>query len=522
MGQERLTMRKIKEILRYYFSGITSTRQIGLSVGCGKSSVGSCIQKSIAAGIKSFEDISGFTDTELEELLYTPASAIKRKSDKEQPDWNNLHEELRKPHVTLALLWTEYKAEHPAGYEYSHFCETYRVWSKKLSLSMRQVHKAGEKSFVDFCDGLNFVDAVTGERIPTELFVGVLGASSYVYARAVLSQDIRSWIDCHCRMYEYFKGVTAITVPDNLKSGVTKPDRYEPEINSSYREMSEYYGTCIIPARVRKPKDKAKAEASVLVVQRWILAALRGRTFYSLFELNAGIEELLEKLNNKIMRHLGKSRKELYETIDRPALKPLPSARYEYAEWKKVRVNIDYHICFDWSYYSAPCNLVQEELWCRATGTVIELYYKNKRITSHMRSVKRGEYVTKEEHRPKSHREYKEWTPTRIISWGSDVGKNTGSFIEALLNERKHPEQAYRSALGVIRLAKQHGNDRVEKACAKALSINSISYKTVDVILKKKMEEVPVAPKQISLFTSTENVRGRDYYNEKGGIENAH
>jgi len=336
------------------------------------------------------------------------------------------------------LLWTEYRADNPDGYEYSYFSELYRYWSKRCTLSMRQVHKAGEKAFVDYAgDTVGIIDRLTGEIRDAQIFVGALGASSYVYARAEFSQDEEHWIDCHCRMYSYFGGVTEITVADNLKSGVTKSDRYEPTINSSYQDMSEHYGTCIIPARVRKPRDKAKVEANVLVAERWILASLRNKFFYSLPELNSAIEELVTKLNNKVMRHIGKSRRELYEAIDRPALKPLPATGYEYTEFKKVKVSIDCHISLEGSYYSAPYQYVHEELWCKYRSSVIELYFNNKRIASHIRSFRKGEYVTNKEHLPRSYREHLEWTPSRIISWGSTIGDNTGVFIERLIRVRK-------------------------------------------------------------------------------------
>ena len=516
MAQGRLTVRKIKEILRYYFSGISSSRKIGLSIGVSKSAVGSCISKALLAGIKSINEVSAYSDIELEQLLYPSAKEPDKgvstgKGSKVLPDWNYIRHELGRKHVTLALLWTEYKADNPSGYEYSQFCELYRRWNKKFATSMRQVHKAGEKAFVDFCDGHDVLDINTGEARETDLFVGTLGASSYVYARAVFTQDEENWIDCHCKMYSYFGGVPEITVPDNLKSGVTESDRYEPLVNASYQDMSEHYGTCIIPARVRKPRDKAKVEASVLVAQRWILASLRDKVFTNLYDLNVAIDELLSKLNNKVMRHVGKSRKELYETIDRPMLKQLPSTTYEYTRFKKVKVNIDCHISLDGSYYSAPYQYVHEELWCKYRSLVIELYSNGKRVASHIRSFKKGAYVTNKEHLPKSYREHLEWTPSRIISWGATLGENVGLFIEKLISEKRHPEQGYRASLGVIRLAKKYDNDRLNKACGKALSIDSISYKTIEMILKKNMEGVPL-PKTLDLFTATENLRGSAYY----------
>src|ERR1039457_2640970 len=309
----------------------------------------------------------------------------------------------------------EYKGENPGGYQYSQFAELYRRFEERLSVVLRQPHGAGEKCFVDFCDGLALIDQHTGERIATQLFVGALGASSFTFARATLSQELPVWLDCHVCMYEAFDGVAAITVPDNLRSGITKPDRYEAEINPSYRELAEHYGTCIIAARVKKPRDKAKVEAAVLVAQRWILAVLRHRSFYHLQDLNAAIDKLLAKLNDRKMRHVKQSRRELYERIDRPALKALPAQAYEFADWKQVGVNIDYHIAFDEHFYSVPYTLVGESMWCRATGRTIELIHQGKRITTHVRSFVKYDYSTHPEHRPASRRAYLKWTPLRLI-----------------------------------------------------------------------------------------------------------
>jgi len=284
--------------------------------------------------------------------------------------------------MTLALLWQEYKEENPLGYQYSWFTECYQAWAKKLTLSMRQTHIAGEKVFVDFCDGILITDPVTNEKIKTHLFVGALGASSYTFAYAVLSQEVPSWLHCHVKMYEFFGGVSQITVPDNLLSGITKACRYEAQINLSYEELSRHYGTCIIPARVRRPKDKGKVEAAVLVAQRWVLAVLRHRIFYSIKELNDAISPLLLRLNQKKMRAIKKSRLELFEEIERRELKPLPSARYEFAEWKRVSLNIDYHIEYDDHYYSAPYTLYGQELWLRAGHEIIEVFHRGQRVAS--------------------------------------------------------------------------------------------------------------------------------------------
>jgi transposase len=523
MAAERLTMRKLRDILRLHFlGGVKSSRKISRAVGCGKTAVLDCLRRAPQLGIQSWHDVEALDEEQLERKFFATAPGVRGPSDRSLPDWPKLHEELRRRdhQMTLALLWCEYKEEHPTGYQYSRFAELYRLWSKKLSVVMRQNHIPGEKAFVDYCDGLVVTDPVTGEKRSTQLFVGCMGASSYTFATATFTQELPSWLDSHVRMFEFFEGVPQITVPDNLKSGVTKSDRYEAGINPSYRECAEHYGTCVIPARAGKPRDKAKVEANVLVAQRWILAVLRNRTFYSLNEVNQAIQELLEKLNNRTMRHVKESRRQLFERLDRPALKPLPSSRYEFAAWKKERLNIDYHIQYDDHFYSAHYTLVGEEVWCRGASETIEIFLKGNRIASHVRSFLKGKYTTLPEHRPASHRAHLEWTPSRIINWGKTIGPHTGTLIDQVIQSKPHPEQGYRSALGIIRLEKTFGRDRVEKAAEKALLLGSPSYQTIKTMLKRKMESVPLAKpvqstpqasQQLDLL-SEENLRGKKYY----------
>jgi transposase len=391
---------------------------------------------------------------------------------------------------------------------------------------MRQNHKAGEKAFVDYCDGLWLVDAKTGSRTRTQLFVGCLGASSYTFAEATLSQKLPDWISSHCKMWSFFGGVTEITVPDNLRSGVTKSDRYEPKINESYQDMATHYGTCIIPARPVKPRDKAKVEAAVLLAQRWILAKLRNRLFTDLNEMNAAIDECLEFLNNRKMRQMNKSRHELFLEIDRPNLKPLPTTQYEFADWQDARANIDYHVTVDFHHYSVPYQLVHELMNVRSTGTVVEIFYRGQRIASHVRSHYRGKHTTKSEHMPKSHRAHAEWTPSRVISWAKSVGVNSALLVEKIMNCKKHPEQGFRSAMGIIRLEKKYGKTRLEKACLRALEVGALSSGFVSEFLKNKMDfpergngDIPTSShfdpitneEQLALL-GAENIRGSEYY----------
>lgn len=511
-------MRQIKSILQlYHVGGIQSRRQIARAVGVGKSSVADCLRRAKAAGLTDWGAIAPLDEETLEQRLYRVAWGQTAARSRPLPDWAKIREELaRRDHqVTLALLWQEYKAQHPEGYQYAQFTVLYRAFEKKLSVVLRQHYRGGERCFVDYCDGIAITDPLTGEKIPTQLFVGALGASSYTFAYATGSQTLPEWLDAHVRMYSFFKGVAAITTCDNLAAGVTRADRYEPLVNESCAELARHYGTCVIPARVRKPRDKAKAEAAVLVAQRWILAVLRHRTFYSIAEVNEAMAPLLEKLNHRVMRHVAASRAELYARLDKPALKSLPATPYEFAEWKKVRVNIDYHVAFDDHYYSAPYALVRETLFVRATRTTVELIFKGKRVGAHPRGLEKYRYTTDPAHRPASHRAHLEWTPSRLIEWGRRIGTHTAVLIEHVLAHKPHPEQGYRSALGILRLGKKHGSARLEQAATKALAINSPAYTTVKTMLARGMEGQPI---ETANATRDEtplrggNVRGGHYY----------
>ena len=491
MAAKRISMRRIREILRLHFVAHLRQRAIARGLGCSRPVVAEYLARAAEAGLSSWEQVEPLDESELERLL----SQQERELPSPRPvaDWKYVHAELKRDGVTRELLWQEYREQHPNGYGLSQFKALYARWTKCLSVVMRQQHRAGEKMFVDYCDGLSLVDARTGELIPTQLFVSALGASSYTFAEATLSQELSSWLQSHVHAFEFYNGVAAITVPDNLRSGVTKPCRYEAGINPSYQDLAVHYGTCVIPARVRKPRDKAKVEAAVLVAQRWILAVLRNRTFHTLTEMNAAISELLEKLNRRVMRQFRQSRLELYETIDRPALKPLPPTRYIFADWAKAKVNIDYHVEFDHHYYSVPYTLAHEVLELRASAMTVEIYRKGRRIYSHDRSYHKTErYVTRPEHMPESHRAHAEWTPSRIVQWAGTIGTATAALVETMLARKAHPEQAYRSALGIIRLAKSLGEQRVELAANKALVLNSPSYHTIKSILKNNTEAVPL------------------------------
>ena len=515
-------MKTIKRLFELRYQAKLSQRQVAKALGCGRTTIQRYERIASKKGLTDFSLINSLSEQELLcrlglggdfRFLSTPL-----RKDKLLPDWSEIYRELSKKHVTLALLWSEYKEDNPEGYQYSQFCEHYKRWRQKLSVSLRQEHKAGEKAFVDYAGStIDIIDSETGEVRAAQIFVGVLGVSSYTYVETTWSQSLPDWLMSHRRMFEFFSGVPQILVPDNLLSGITKPDRYEATVNRSYQDLSEHYETCVIPARVRKPKDKAKAEAGVLLASRWILAALRNKTFCSLEELNEAIQVLLEKLNNKKMRHFKKSRRELFEAIDQPALGSLRSKPYIFSEWKAARVNIDYHIIFDDHFYSVPYQLTKQEVQLRATSQTVEIFHKSTRVASHRRSSRKGGFTTDPSHRPLSHQAHLEWPPERIIKWAKSKGDNTGLFIQHLINTKAHPEQGYRSALGVIRLADKYGNVRLNQACGNAIAIASISYQTVKNMLKNGMEKV--APpsknkttKQQDFFTSNENVRGKECY----------
>jgi transposase len=507
-------MRQVKEILRQKWVLGRSHREIAHALGVSVGVVGTTVSRAAAAKLTSGE-LEALSEEQLEQRLYGPK--LGTRAPRPMPDPAYLHAERRKPGVTLELLHLEYLEKHPDGYRYTQFCEAYRQWLRKRRLSMRQVHHAGEKVFTDFSGKKpHVVDAATGEVTDAELFVAALGASSYTYAEATRTQQVPDWIGAHVRTYEFLGGVPRDTVPDQLRSAVSAPCRYEPAIQRTYEEMARHYGTTIVPARPGRPRDKAKVEVAVQVAQRWILARLRHRTFFSLGELNEAIAELLVELNARTMKTYGASRRELFERLDRPALRPLPDKRFEPGEWQKERLaNIDYHVDVDGHYYSVPYQLAREEIEPRKTRTTVELYHRGVRVASHLRSTERGRHTTEPEHMPKAHQAHLEWSPSRFVRWAEKVGPETAKLVAAILSERPHPEQGYRSCLGILRLGKRYGDDRLEAACARAFRAGARSYRHVDSILRHGLDRVSPrgdgGPNRAPLVHG--NIRGRDYYN---------
>lgn len=511
MAQIRVSMYKLREILRLKYECGMSTRQAGSSCGISHQTVSKYWEQAEKAGVDWQRD-KQLSDNELEKRLNGRIRS--EVPEKAMPDFEYLFHEQKRPHVTMQLLWQEYKEANPDGYQYSWFSEMYQNWKKKLNISMRQEHKAGEKMFIDYCDGPYITDPETGKKIPTNLFVGVWGASNYTYAEASLSQEKEAWLMSHVRAFEYSECVPHAVVPDNLKSGVSKSCRYEPYINRSYHDMCQHYGTSVIPARPYKARDKAKVEAGVLVAQRWILASLRNRTFYRLSELNQAIKELLEKLNNRQMQKIHCSRKQMFETLDKPAALPLVCQRYEYAEWHKARVNIDYHIEAYSHYYSVPYQLVREQVDVRATEHIIEMFYKGQRVSSHVRSYEKYAFTTKKQHMPEAHRKYLEWTPSRIIQWAAKTGECTKKLVQHIIESKKHPEQAYRSCLGIFRLEKVYPKERIENAARRALTFRTCSYQSMKSILATGLDKQTDSPVEVNRRISPmhENIRGQEYY----------
>jgi len=515
MAKRRLPVRKIKEVLRLKHACGLSKRDIARSCNVSRSTVGDYLMRARAAGL-SWPESSELSDTELEARLF-PTEHLASSVHRPPPDCEYIYHELRcyrKVNLTMTQLWLEYKERHPDGYQYTQFCEYYHRWRDKLDYCMRQEHRAGEKVFVDYSDGLVIVDLATGELIPTQLFVAVWGASNYTYAEATLSQKLPNWIGSHVRAFRYFSCVPLVLVPDNLKSGVNDACFYEPELNPTYAEMAEHYGCAVLPTRPRKPKDKAKVEAGVLIAQRWILAVLRHRTFFSLEELNAAIRECLERLNTRPLRRLGKSRRDLFETIDRPMALPLPERAYEYAEWLKAKVNIDYHIEVDHHYYSVPHQQLREKLDVRLTAATMEAFHKGKRVAAHARSYVRGTHTTLKEHMPPEHRKYAEWSPSRFIQWASKTGAATAQLVEKIIAARTYPEQGYRACLGILRLGQHYEPERLEAAAKRALRFNTCSYRSVRAILAAGLDRQPYADEQPcqTILPRHGNIRGREYY----------
>ena len=512
MPAKRLSMRKIKEVLRLKWGSGLSNRKIAASCGISRPTVSEYLRRAESASVR-WPLPDDLDDTHLERLLFPPPPDLPPRQ-RGMPDWATIQSELKHQGVTLFLLWQEYRQAHPDGYQYSWFCEHYRAWRGKLDLVMRQDHRAGEKLFVDYAgQTVPVIDRTTGEIRQAQIFVAVMGASNYTYAEATWTQSLPDWIGSHVRTFKFLGGVPELVVPDNLRAGVSKAHRYEPDANPTYQDMASHYGVAILPTRVRKPRDKAKVESGVLVVERWILACLRHRQFFSLAELNTAIAELLDKLNERPFKKLPGCRREHFEQLDQPVLHSLPLEPYAYAEWKKARVHIDYHVAVDGHFYSVPYTLVKKEVEVRITRHTVECFYRGNRVASHKRSGQKGHHTTLTAHMPESHRQAGEWSPERFQRWASKTGPATEKLIQVVLGSRRHPQQAYRSCLGILRLGKAYGEERLEAACRRALLLGSCRYKSIESILKHRLDEQALETQQeLALPDTHDNIRGPAYY----------
>ena len=507
-------MRVVREVLRLTFAG-TSKREVARRTGMAASTVRATIARFKSLGL-IWPLPETITDSDLEAKIYKSAGKKQGHRRIIEPDWASLHREMKRKHVTLSILWDEYIAGHPEGYRYSRFCELYRSWEDKISVTMRQAHLGGDKLFVDYAGDTASVviDRLTGEIRKAQIFVAVLGASSFTYAEATWTQSLADWIGAHTRAFEAIGGVTRLLVPDNTKTAIIKACLYEPQVNRTYTEMAAHYGTGVLPARPRRPRDKAKVEVGVLIMERWILGRLRNRRFHSLGELNEAIRGLLVRINDeRPIRRLGVTRRQLLEEVDRPALKPLPVEPYVFAEWRARRVGIDYHVDVDKHYYSVPHRFARAEVEVRLTGRSVEIFARGERIAVHLRSSGNGKHTTVQEHMPSSHRRYANWTLDRIRTDAAAIGPSTAALCDLILEHRPHPEQGFRACLGIVRLVKPFGNARVEAAATRALDIGAMTYGSVRSILDNNLDRHSAGqrgPDGVTILHP--NIRGPRYY----------
>jgi len=516
MPAVRTTMKTIRELLRLKFEANLTQRQIAKILDMGLGTVSLHLRRIKDVGL-SWPLPEDMDDKQLEAKLF-PSSPAPTRLGFVEPDYANIHEELKKKGVTKQLLWEEYKQSYSDnGYQYSQYCQRYRDWIGTLKRSMRQIHKAGEKLFIDYCGPtMPIINGNTGEIRQVQVFVAVWGASNYTYAEATYTQKKPDWIQSHVNAFKFFGGVPEILVPDQLKSAVTKSCRYEPIINATYQHMASHYKTVVIPARPYKPKDKAKAENAVLIVERWIMARLRHVQFFGLAELNQHIRFLLDDLNQRPFKKLPGCRASQFEQLDKPAIRALPRMPYQFTEFKMARVNIDYHVEYEKRYYSVPHHLVKHEVEVQASRDSLAIFFAGKEIARHPRNSQQGNFTTNTSHMPQAHRKQSEWSPGRLLNWAQDIGPSVVKITQALLDRKAHPEQAYRSCLGLLSLSKKYDAQRLNAACQRALTIHSPSIRSIQSILKNGLDQQPLnEPEKSAEDTPSEtheNIRGPEYY----------
>jgi transposase len=511
MPNERISMSKLKQLIGLQTSNL-SVRALGRALGLSVGAVSKYLRAVRACGIEAAE-AETLSEHELERRVFGPLLAAKPAA-LVPPDCAWIHGELKRHrHVTLQLLWEEYSGRlGAAAYRRSAFCLIYRRWEKRLKRSMRQRHFAGEKLFVDYAGRTVPILGYGGvEAYRAHLFVTAMGASGCAYAEATRTESLPDWLGSHVRALEFYGAAPTIIVPDNPKVGVTRADRYEPELQRSYEEMAAHYRCVVIPARPYRPKDKSRVELTVLLVCRWILARLRHQRFFSLDELNGAIRPLLTDLNNRAFQRLPGSRRSVFDALDRPAMRDLPASPYVFAEWKERTVAFDYHVDVDQHYYSVPHALVGHGVWARYSAATVEVFFRSERIASHVRSYQRGAHTTVREHMPKSHLAHAEWSPKRLIQWGSSIGMHTGAVVEHLLRSKPHPEQGYRACLGLLSLSREYGDGRLEAASALAVRLGSPNRRSVKSILESGRDLRQTESLDLELPIHG-NVRGPGYY----------
>jgi len=510
-------MRKITDILRLRYDTGLSLRGIAQALNIGYGTVADYLKRADKAGL-TWPIPTDMAERDLGRLLF-PTQSVTGQRRFIEPDFPAIYQELKLKTVTKQLLWQEYRQRYPdEGYSYAQFCHRYQKWLGCQQRSMRQIHRAGEKLFIDYCGPtMTVVNPDTGEIRTAQIFVAVLGASNYTFACASWSQKQADWLNAHVQAFEFYGGVPEVVVPDNLKSAVRKTHRYEPDINPSYQQLAAHYGVAIVPARPYKPKDKAKAEVAVQIVERWIMARLRHQTFFTLASLNQSIRLLLDDLNQRPFKKLPGSRLSQFEQLDKPLLRALPTQAYQYTEIKQARVHIDYHVEYDKHYYSVAHHLVKQSVEIQASEQAIAIYHQGQRIASHVRSYRQGAHSTCPEHMPQNHRAMSDWSPERFLRWATDIGPQTAEVVKHLLQEKRHIEQSYRRILALLSNAKKYGRERLNNACGRALLINSPTRSSVESILKQGLDQIAVETQSNTIqeelsLDSHENIRGEDYY----------
>ena len=528
MPRKAVSMRKLKEILRLKHQAGLTDRQIGRSCSLSHTTVSTYLQRAAQAGVSW--PLSEEMEEEQLQALLGDSSGRPSSPSRPLPDMAYVHQELKRKGVTRQLLWEEYRFQHPDGYGYTQFCEYYSRWKSKLAPVLRQRYIAGEKTLVDWAGmTIPWLNAAEQQDEEAFLFIAVLGASNYTFAEAFANQQLFNWIEAHIHAFEFFGGVSQVLVPDNPRTGVRRACYYEPELNRTYEEMGVHYGTVILPTRPYAPRDKAKAESAVLHAERRLLAALRDQTFFGVGQINSALRPLLAQLNARPFQKMHGSRRALFEKLDQAALQPLPAHRYQIGYWRKAQATIDYHVQVDWHAYSVPYTLARQTVEVRLSARTVEIFHQGRRVALHARSFQRGDFTTDPAHRPKSHQHHLDWSPGRLIDWGKTIGPHTGQAVRALLASKPHPEQGYRSCLGLRRLARDYGPERMEAACHRALHLHSVSYKSLHSILKTGIDQQPLpSPKRpVSVPLSTHaNLRGAPYYqtpdSEPTGPPSAH